>query len=60
MQPRLAGSATALIGSLQYGSGIFSSLLIAALPGGSGTMTAVMAVFALGAAAAAPRGRVKD
>ncbi|TCP04070.1 DHA1 family bicyclomycin/chloramphenicol resistance-like MFS transporter [Rubrivivax gelatinosus] len=52
--PRLAGSAAALIGALQYGSGIVSSLLLAALADGSPrAMVGVMTVFALAAAAMA-------
>ena len=49
-----AGSAAALIGSLQYGSGIVSSLLLAWLSDGTArAMVGVMAAFALGAAAMA-------
>lgn len=58
--PRLAGSAAALIGALQYGSGIGSSLLLAALSDGSPrAMVWVMTVFALAAATMAgwPRPR---
>lgn len=52
--PALAGSAAALIGSLQYGSGIISSLLLAALPKGAPqSLIVVMAVFAAGCAAMA-------
>lgn len=52
--PQLAGSAAALIGALQYGSGIVSSLLLAALPNGTPrSLTAVMAVFAVACAAMA-------
>lgn len=44
--PQMAGSAAALIGSLQYGSGIISSLLLALFADGSPwTMTWVIAVF---------------
>lgn len=44
--PTLAGSGSALIGSLQYGSGILSSILLAALPSQSpSAMTLIMAVF---------------
>jgi len=51
VESRLAGSATALIGSLQYGSGIISSLLVAAFSDGTPrTLVVTMAVFALGAA----------
>jgi len=58
--PGLAGSAAALIGSLQYGSGIVSSLLLAALPKETPhSLIVVMAVFAAGCAAMAwwQRGR---
>lgn len=49
--PERAGSAAALIGSLQYGSGIISSLLLAALSDGTPRpMMRVMAVFACAAA----------
>ncbi|MEG3061305.1 MAG: multidrug effflux MFS transporter [Comamonas sp.] len=52
--PGLAGSAAALIGSLQYGSGIVSSLLLAALPKETPhSLIVVMAVFAAGCAAMA-------
>ncbi|MCP1661322.1 multidrug effflux MFS transporter [Neisseria perflava] len=44
--PEMAGSASALIGALQYGSGIISSLLLAAFPDNSGlVMMVMMAVF---------------
>jgi MFS transporter, DHA1 family, multidrug resistance protein len=50
--PDHAGSAAALIGSLQYGSGIVSSLLLAWLSDGTPrALVGVMSVFALGAAA---------
>lgn len=58
--PGQAGSAAALIGSLQYGSGIVSSLLLAALPKDSPrSLIMVMAVFAAGCAVMAwwQRGR---
>lgn len=52
--PDRAGSAAALIGSLQYGSGIVSSLLLAWLSDGTPrALVRVMFVFALGAAAMA-------
>lgn len=52
--PRVAGSAAALIGSLQYGSGIVSSALLATLrPRGPLTLVALMAGFAAVAAAMA-------
>lgn len=44
--PNLAGSASALIGSLQYGSGIVSSLLLAYFSDGTPwTMTWIMTLF---------------
>lgn len=44
--PQIAGSASALIGSLQYGSGIISSLLLAWLSNGSPrSMILIMAAF---------------
>lgn len=50
----LAGSAAALIGSLQYGSGIVSSLLLVAFADGTPrTLVWVMAVFAAASAAMA-------
>ena len=51
VQPGLAGSAAALIGSLQYGSGIVSSLLLAVLS--DGTPQAMVVVMALSGAACA-------
>lgn len=46
--PNVAGSASALIGALQYGSGIISSLLLAMLSDGTPwTMAWVMALFTL-------------
>ena len=43
----MAGSGSALIGSLQYGSGIISSVWLALLPGESAfTMMGIIAVFA--------------
>lgn len=54
--PAVAGSASALIGSLQYGSGIISSLLLAWFRDGTPwTMAWVMALFALASAAMALR-----
>ncbi|WP_025597327.1 multidrug effflux MFS transporter [Burkholderia sp. WSM2230] len=51
---QLVGSAAALLGSLQYGSGIVSSLLLAALGGGTPrSLVQVMAVFAIASAAMA-------
>ena len=48
VERRLAGSATALIGSLQYGSGIVSSLLLAALADGTPRVLVVtMGAFVL-------------
>lgn len=50
--PEIAGSASALIGSLQYGSGIISSLLLAGLSVTSPwTMIAIMTVFAFASCA---------
>lgn len=44
--PQIAGSASALIGALQYGSGIVSSLLLAIFSNGTPwTMTWVMLIF---------------
>ncbi len=44
--PQMAGSASALIGALQYGSGIVSSLLLAVFSNGTPwTMTWVMFIF---------------
>lgn len=44
--PEMAGSASALIGSLQYGSGIISSLLLAWLSTGTPTtMIVIMTIF---------------
>lgn len=46
--PEMAGSGSALMGSLQYGSGIISSLLLAAFAGGTTwTMAWIMAFFAV-------------
>lgn len=50
--PNMAGSASALIGSLQYGSGIISSLLLALFNDGTPwTMAWIMALFTLASAA---------
>lgn len=50
--PEMAGSGSALMGSLQYGSGIISSLLLAAFADGSAwTMAWIMAISALASAA---------
>ncbi|MFC3901797.1 MFS transporter, DHA1 family, bicyclomycin/chloramphenicol resistance protein [Acinetobacter marinus] len=50
--PEIAGSASALIGSLQYGSGIISSLLLAGLSVTSPwMMIAIMTVFAFASCA---------
>jgi DHA1 family bicyclomycin/chloramphenicol resistance-like MFS transporter len=44
--PEIAGSASALIGALQYGSGIVSSLLLASFGNGTPwTMTWIMLIF---------------
>ena len=58
--PNVAGSASALLGSLQYGSGIISSLLLALLSDGTPwTMGWIMAVFTLASAGMALTTRVK-
>ncbi|WP_421671577.1 multidrug effflux MFS transporter [Rahnella sp. EDr1-12] len=58
--PNVAGSASALMGSLQYGSGIISSLLLALLSDGTPwTMGWIMAVFTLASAGMALITRVK-
>ena len=50
--PNIAGSASALFGSLQYGSGIISSLLLARLSDGTPwTMAWIIALFTLMSAA---------
>jgi len=57
--PNVAGSASALIGSLQYGSGIISSLLLALMSDGTPwTMAWIIALFTLASAVMAliPRG----
>lgn len=52
--PRVAGSAAALIGALQYGSGIVSSVVLAALHSHEPlTLIALMAAFAAASAAMA-------
>ncbi|WP_373818086.1 multidrug effflux MFS transporter [Glaesserella sp.] len=49
--PEMAGSGSALLGSLQYGSGIISSLLLATFSDGTAwTMAWIMAIFALASA----------
>ncbi len=51
--PEMAGAAAALLGSLQYGSGIVSTLLLTIFSDGKGnpwTMTWIMAVFAVASA----------
>jgi len=49
--PNMAGSASALIGSLQYGSGIISSLLLALLSDGTPwTMAWIIALFTVASA----------
>ncbi len=54
--PTIAGSASALIGSLQYGSGIISSLLLAWFRDGTPwTMAWIMALFTLASAVMALR-----
>ena len=58
--PNVAGSASALIGALQYGSGIISSLMLATLSDGTPwTMAWVMALFTLASAAIALTTRVR-
>ncbi|THD41939.1 Bcr/CflA family efflux MFS transporter [Enterobacteriaceae bacterium ML5] len=58
--PNVAGSASALMGSLQYGSGIISSLLLALLSDGTPwTMGWIMAAFTLASAGMALTTRVK-
>ncbi|KQN48499.1 MFS transporter [Serratia sp. Leaf51] len=58
--PNVAGSASALMGSLQYGSGIISSLLLALLSDGTPwTMGWIMAVFTLASAGMVLTTRVK-
>lgn len=48
----MAGAAAALLGALQYGSGIVSTLLLAVLPSGSAwTMMGIIAVFIILSAA---------
>ncbi|MGE9551963.1 multidrug effflux MFS transporter [Erwinia amylovora] len=57
--PNVAGSASALVGSLQYGSGIISSLLLALLSDGTPwTMGWIIAVFTLASAVMALTVRV--
>jgi len=52
--PQIAGSASALLGSLQYGSGIVSSLLLAALSDGTPhAMALIIALFGIGSMAMA-------
>ena len=54
--PSIAGSASALIGALQYGSGIISSLLLAAFSDGTPwTMAWIIALFTLCSAVLALR-----
>lgn len=54
--PHVAGSASALMGSLQYGSGIISSLLLAWLSDGTPwTMAWIIALFSVASAAMAMR-----
>lgn len=59
--PEIAGSASALIGSLQYGSGIISSLLLAQFSIGTPwTMTWIMLVFTSASALILLLGRDKS
>lgn len=56
--PNIAGSASALIGALQYGSGIISSLLLAAFSDGTPwTMAWIIALFTLLSATTALRAK---
>lgn len=56
--PSIAGSASALIGALQYGSGIISSLLLAAFSDGTPwTMAWIIALFTLCSAVLALRAK---
>lgn len=56
--PNIAGSASALIGALQYGSGIISSLLLAAFNDGTPwTMAWIIALFTLLSATLALRAK---
>ncbi|MEB5755323.1 multidrug effflux MFS transporter [Citrobacter cronae] len=56
--PNIAGSASALIGALQYGSGIISSLLLAAFSDGTPwTMAWIIALFTLLSATLALRAK---
>lgn len=56
--PNIAGSASALIGALQYGSGIISSLLLAAFSDGTPwTMAWIIALFTLLSASLALRAK---
>ena len=56
VRPSIAGSASALIGALQYGSGIISSLLLAAFSDGTPwTMAWIIALFTLCSAVLARR-----
>ena len=57
--PNVAGSASALMGSLQYGSGIISSLLLALMSDGTPwTMAWIIAVFTVASAVMALTTRV--
>ena len=61
VQPDMAGSASALIGALQYGSGIVSSLLLAGLSNGTPwTMGWIIGLFTLASALVVRRGRSGD
>lgn len=58
--PNVAGSASALIGALQYGSGIISSLMLAMLSDGTPwTMSWVMALFTCASTAIALTTRIR-
>lgn len=57
--PNIAGSASALMGALQYGSGIISSLLLALMSDGTPwTMAWIIALFSLASAVVALTTRV--
>lgn len=59
--PNVAGSASALIGALQYGSGIISSLLLALMSDGTPwTMAWIIAVFTVASALIALTTRVPE
>lgn len=60
VEPAIAGSAAALLGSFQYGSGIISSLLLAVIPGERTIlMVSIICAFVLLSAVMASRKRPK-